>query len=246
MLCTGQEALRLMARTFGGVSTDAVVTGLSSHNTQRSYSIWAYRSGNGGANLGRLFDKRTGVDAEVETFFDNVGNEYTYGRVWSGANAQWKLGSGLPSLNAWHHLLLTYDATLASNAPVYYLDGVAQAVVTTVGASGTPNTNTSAYVVGNRTNDSARNWDGRLCEFAVWNCLLNLADAQRLANGRPANMIESEVGSLIAYYPIAGFYSPEPDSTALNAAATVTGTVLSAGPSWLTTLGPHPVYTNAA
>src|SRR5262249_6476430 len=71
------------ALSFNGGAAK-VTSGLSSHATVRSYMLWTYRTGPGGGNLGRIFDKRTS-GAEVELLYnDDVAQAYHYSRIWSG------------------------------------------------------------------------------------------------------------------------------------------------------------------
>lgn len=187
-----------MARTFGGASTDSITTALTTHATTRSYSIWTYRTGTGGGNLGRMFDKRTS-GAQVELLFHgSADTDYFYDRNWSGAAASWKIA--IPSANAWHNIIVTYDTGATTNDPVIYVDGASVTVTENVAPSGTANTNTDAYVIGNRTNDNARNWAGDLCEFAVWDRILTATEVDAIgADGYSPLFYPS---SLVEYVPL--------------------------------------------
>jgi hypothetical protein len=217
-----------VARTFGGVSTDAVVTGLTTHATLSSYSIWTYRTGAGAGAGGRMFEKRTGADGQVEVWYYNTSatDRYELLRNWSGAVGQWWIAT--PSANAWHHLVITYDTGAAGNNPVIYVDGGSVTVTRSSTPSGTANPNTSAYVLGNRTNDSARNWAGDLAEFAKWEgVLLGQGDVDTLFAGDSYTPLYVQRPFLEAYYEMGRAWSPEPDLTNQQTAATVTGTVFS-------------------
>ena len=168
----------------GTGSDDAITTNLTAHNTLRSYGLWTYREGDGESGTGRMFDKRDN-DTQVE-FFAIFGsaNQYSYRREWSGSSTDWKIDK--PSLNAWHHILIVYDSGDATNDAIIYVDGVSQTVTEANAPSGTPNTNSSAYLLGNRkapTDLFNRTWDGRLCEWAVWNRLLTADEAAILGKG---------------------------------------------------------------
>lgn len=162
----------------GGGSDDAIKTNLTAHNTLRSYGLWTYREGDGEGGTGRMFDKRDS-DTQVE-FFAIFGsaNVYSYRREFSGSSTDWKIDK--PSLNAWHHILIVYDSSDVANDAIIYVDGVSQTVTETGAPSGTASTNTSAYLLGNRNHPTSgfnRTWDGRLCEWAVWNRLLTADEA---------------------------------------------------------------------
>lgn len=71
-------------------------------------------------------------------------------------------------------------------------------------------------------------WDGDLAEFAIWNAALNDAEIAQLATGVAATLVRP--GNLVAYYPLLGTSSPEPDVKG------GTGLTLVNGP----TPAPHP------
>lgn len=172
-----------MARLFGGASTDSITSKLTSHNTLRSYSIWAYRTGNGGGSFGRIFDKRTSGAGQVELFYSDPVTGDQYNRNWTVGQGTW--GITRTSANIWNNFVVTYDAGDVNNKPIIYLNGVAQSLdgIDVQPTSGSANTNTSGYVIGNRTSDNGRNWAGNLCEFAVWNRILTPQEALGIGKG---------------------------------------------------------------
>src|SRR5215207_4971165 len=116
------------ALAFTG-DTGRVTSGLTTHATVRSYSLWTLRRGDGGSGLGRMFDKNT-IGREVELLKNNAAaNAYTYERAWSGRTASWSIPR--PSAKVWHHIAVIYDASRAENNPRIYVDGVAQTVTRT-------------------------------------------------------------------------------------------------------------------
>ncbi|HEX9504004.1 MAG TPA: DUF2341 domain-containing protein, partial [Patescibacteria group bacterium] len=157
------------AAQFGTLSTDKITTGYTAHNLTRTYEAWTYQTGNGGGLGGRVFDKRT-TSPQVELIYqDNGTNTLQYNRDWSTTQGAWSIPR--PSLNAWHHVVVTYDGNSLSNNPVIYLDGVSQTITTITAPVGTLSTNTDPYVIGNRGNDNARNWLGNLDEFRISNVI---------------------------------------------------------------------------
>ncbi len=189
---------------------DKLTTSFSAHSTRRTYSLWAYRRGDGGGGFGRMFDKRT-AGPEVETLHNRSastanGDTYMYSRAFSGTSGFWTIPR--PSANAWHHLCVVYEAA-AGNDPAIYVDGIQQSVTRTSSAtSGSPSTNADPYVIGNRGNDDARSWNGRLAEFAIWDELLSAGECSALARG--ASPASIRANKLVAYWPLWGSASPEP------------------------------------
>jgi hypothetical protein len=199
--------------TYGTTTTDKIVSGLTAHATLRTYSIWVFRNGNGGGNLGRMVDKRTGADGHTEMLnFEIVAVAYQYSRQWSGGEGRWAFSA--PATGEWHQFSVSYDGGAAANDPVMYLDGASQSLVTDINQSGSLNTSGSNYVIGNRGNDDARNWDGQLAEFAVWDRILSAAEHAALGKGfSPLHFRQS----LILYVPMiresVDYYSTVPTVT---------------------------------
>ena len=172
-----------MAYDFTGTgSDDAIKTNLTAHNDTRSYAIWVYREGDGEGGGGRMWDKRDN-EAEVEFLWMwGANNVYDFKRIFSTTPGEWTIPE--PSLNAWHHILVVYDSSDVANDPTIYVDGVSQTLTEESTPVGAANTNTSAYLIGNRNHPTGgynRTWDGRLCEWAVWDRLLTQAEATILA-----------------------------------------------------------------
>ncbi|MCL6480300.1 MAG: LamG domain-containing protein [Firmicutes bacterium] len=208
------------ARDFAAAG-DKVSTPFTAHATQRSYSLWTFRRGDGGGGFGRMFEKRT-TSTEVETFHNRAtgtanGDTYMYTRAFSGTSGFWTIPR--PSANIWHHICIVYEA-VAGSLPTIHVDGIPQTVTALSTTSGSPNTNTDAYVIGGRGNDNLRAWDGRLAEFAIWNALLTASECQALARGASPNTIRRQ--SLVGYWPLWGVSSPEPGLP--GGTATPTGT----------------------
>ena len=212
-----------MAQTFGDAGDNALTT-LTTHNVTRSYSIWTYRTGNGGGGFGRMFEKRT-VSAAVENLAndnDGIANDgYGYQRIWSTGNALWFMP--VPSANVWHNVIVTYDGGATTNDPVMYLDGVSQSITEDTAPSGTINTTTDAYVIGNRNTGTDRTWAGDLCEFAVWNRILTAAEASSI--GARAFSPLFYPTSLVEYVPMV-----RAAISYKNAAPTFTGLVVAPHP----------------
>ncbi len=165
------------AGIWGTHSTDGITTDLNSSSTQRSYSIWFNASGGGGGSLGRLWDKRVSGAQTDEAYFGNDSGIFgiVYSPTWSGGAAGWVWTNGGaevgPTLNTWYYLTITYNNSSVSNAPIFYINGVATSTSVAVSPSGSPTYNTDDYVIGNRANDYARNWQGKLDEFEIANTI---------------------------------------------------------------------------
>lgn len=185
-----------MARVFGGVSTDKLTTGLTAHSTLRTWAVWTYRTGGGGNGLGRIIEK--GASATEFIYNSDGATSYQFQRNWSTGNGVWQIAQ--PSLNAWHHILVTYDGGATTNDPIIYIDGVSQ-TVTQSGAdpSGTIVTDANPVLIGNNSNNN-RVFAGNICEVAIWNRILTAAEASAIgAKGFSPAFFPN---SLVEYAPL--------------------------------------------
>jgi hypothetical protein len=182
-----------MARGFGATlgagSTDMIVSTLAAKATTRSYHIKVNRLGDGGGSFGRIWE-----DSAVIDQFLFSSNTYQFSRAFSVTNGDWFRAA--PSTSTWVDVVVTYDGGDVANDPIFYFDGVSVSVTESNTPSGSLTTTSGAYALGNRASDSARNWDGMLAEFAVWDVILDAAEAAALGKGlsplliRPASLVE--------------------------------------------------------
>lgn len=178
-----------LARGFGATvgvgTTDKVTTKYTANSVLRSYSCWVYTRGTGGNTTGRLFDKRnTGAATNVEaiSIFSGSTTTLNYLRGWTTSASALASWTWTTPATAWFHLCLVYDGSSTSNTPVVYINGAPVAVTTQVAASGVLVTNTAEFVIGNRGDDNARNWDGYIKGLRIYNRLLSAQEAARLFN----------------------------------------------------------------
>jgi hypothetical protein len=220
-----------MARGFGatlGSSTSDIITTkcTTAITGQRSYAVWVNTAGDGGGAFGRLWDK--GATSNQESMSVGPTSGWFFSVVWNSAIVQWQLNV-TPSANVWHHFLVAYNGTSAANNPVMYVDGlVAANAIATAGPTGSLNTDTTAFTVGNRT-DLLRNLDGRVGSFAVWDkVLITQPEARLMAFGMPFQKIRPE--NLIVGLDFSGYGHPAQDFSPFNRAGVVSGTAYTPGP----------------
>lgn len=197
-----------MSRLFTD-SSNRIDTGLATNSALRSYHVWCRRQGDGGNGNGRVWDKNT---SDILT---NNNSVVQFFRNWSGALAQYSITA--PSTGVWTPIGVSYDSGASSNVPVMYTDGVSRSVTTVTAASGSVTNASDNFFLGNRTG-ADRGLDGALCEWAVWDEILNANEFAALARGVSPRYIRP--GSIIAWMPVFGLQSPEPDMI-----RRVTGTV---------------------
>lgn len=220
-----------MARGFyttdGSATTDVISTGYTSYSTQMTYAFWAYRTGAGGGDLARVFDKDgTAATGARLLYYASSGSIYGFTVSWTTTEGTWTIPQN--ATGAWAQFVITYDGSSTTNNPVIYLNGVSQTVTTTstpVGSLDT--TGVGQYTIGNRS-DSIRGWNGRLAEFAYWSRILTAGEIGALAKGFAPSLFPS---GLLLYYPIDGRNSPERNlGMGGGYAGTVTGTAYQVHP----------------
>lgn len=151
---------------FGAASTDVITTDLTSYTptTLTTMEAWAYRTGEGGGNLGRIFH----FNGTWQQLY-NANGSFSFIASWSGVQGSW--GVAGPSLNSWHHLVATYDAGSTSNDPILYIDGVAQTLTADVNPTGTWGPPATTLYIGNRGENPNRVWQGTLDELRLSNSI---------------------------------------------------------------------------
>lgn len=129
----------------------------------------------------------------------------------------------------WGHAAFSLDGSQNLNA---YFNGANVKTGVTLGVrAGTGQTTIGA-------NDSGPNTlDGRVADTAIWSTVLTASEIGALAKGARPNSIRPS--SLVAWWPLDGLSSPEPDLSGKKLNGTVTGTSLAAGPP-VTLFAPKP------
>lgn len=209
-----------MARSTNGTS-DYIDCGSISALGSATYATlagWVYRSASG---------TKAGFGVYLAPYrlswiwwSDNV----FYVQADNGVGAQY-VTVAANSASGWHHIAVVYDGTQGTNTTRLrtYLDGVASTMAAgagTIPATLSATTGTTAYRFGMDNSGSNRFFAGSYAEHGAWSVALTAADVAALYRGSPS-MVRPD--ALLAYWPIMGNASPEPDLYG-NGDGTLTGT----------------------
>lgn len=112
--------------------------------SSKTISFWIKRNSVATTTDQTVISKRdatTGWDIEIRRDSDVTnGAKITYKHIWSGSSgtlAIWRGSSLLNSSSVWYHVVLTYNDSSTSNAPLIYVNGVAETITTAQAAIGT-------------------------------------------------------------------------------------------------------------
>ncbi len=146
-----------------------------------------------------------------------VGNQVASGAKDAADNDVVALTSAGMSTGRWHHCGAVASTTAFRAA---YLDGGNVGVdTTTVVPSGLDRTSIGALV----RNTVVASPNARIADAAIWDTFLNAREMLALAVGVSPLRIRHQ--NLLAYWPLHGLYSPEPDMVGGKLNLTITGTV---------------------
>ena len=190
------------AMNIGTAATwDAIIgNDTSNGSTQKmTFAAWVYKTGSGGSGYGRIID----FGASDIILYSNTSGSLVFESNWSTTNGQFVTPTDTLSTGAWHHVIVTYDATSVNNEASIYVDGAAKAITVAAAPAGTySGINTNDCYVGNRFNKT-RGFEGNLADVAVWNSILTEEEVQALYN---ASKLPENFGPGTATTELPGFH----------------------------------------
>jgi hypothetical protein len=223
------------ALDFDGMN-DHVITNLTAHYSQTTFSAWIYPRSSGEGNLGRIFDKRENLGTEAFFLSMSGSDRLLLQRNFSLTSGRWEAPAGSISLNTWSHVVVTYDSSLTSNDPNIYINGLLVPAVELSAPTGTVVTNSDKYIIGNR-GDTTRTFNGSIDEPRFHSRALSVSeiwDLYQLGNPDKVNSAESQGDSLEK--GIIGYWKFDEGSgtSAADASAGANAATLTNGPTWTT------------
>jgi len=195
-----------MARDFNG-SNQYISYTLDSSQTdlsQVTVAHWFYADSTAGYR--RFWQlANTYPNDQLQCEFDDGYNGWAWQARFSSARGTWTINK--PSTGSWQHFCGTHDLSSTSNDPVLYINGVSQTITERSAPSGTRSNTSTTFTIG-RDTDGTQYWDGKGCEFAIWNRILSADEVAILAEGYSPSFIRN---GLVMYLPLIGRATAEPD-----------------------------------
>ncbi len=99
----------------------------------------------------------------------------------SGDDGYWITSATEVIIDAWSHIVMTYNSDSAANDPIMYVNGIS----VTVGAStptGTRDTEAASDLILGNTSIASRTWDGIFGEHSGYNRILSASEVSSLYN----------------------------------------------------------------
>lgn len=209
-----------MARSLNG-SSDQINCGTawSHYSTATTFSAWIYPT-----SFANTYNCVAQVNDSIDAF--QFFTKSTGKMAWylgSGANID--PGTATLSTGTWYHILQKFDN--ADQISKTFINGASDGTIFS-GANIHVQTGTPTLAVGYDALTINRNFPGRIADFAFWNVALTPGEVSALAQGaRPLTIRPSNI---IAYLPLDGISSPEPDLSGAKNNGTLTGTSNVGGP----------------
>ncbi len=192
-----------MARDFNGTSgylTSTLVSAQQSLDTV-SYSFWEYPDTVPQYRCTFSRPENSSYGARCE-FDDGWG--WVFIPTWTTTEGTWSLAK--PSTGAWTHSVITYNYGATTNDPIWYRDGTSTGLIERRTPAGTKVNNGTAFNIGRNAFAAGQYFDGRICEFGIWNRILSSGEAISLSKGLSPLFFPR---GLVFYVPIIGRTSPE-------------------------------------
>lgn len=156
-------------------STARVNQGLTTNFAQTTWSFWIRKDGVGSGN-NYLFNKSTNANSiRLQAFFQ-------LNQDWTTTDGQWNATGFSPVLGTLYHMVVTYDGSLTSNVPKFYVDGVLLATSTITTPVGT-RTGTGSHTFFNNAGGT-QGWQLAIEDLRIYSRILSDEEVTQVYNAR--------------------------------------------------------------
>ena len=162
-----------------------------------TFSAWVYPTATTSYNT--IYDKAYHGDRHNTLYLQEYYLGYyrlSFERQWSTSNAYWRgtNSSYIVPINAWSHIVLTYDDSTYSNSPAFYVNGES----TSFTKYNTPESGETAVSDASYdlrigfSNNETQPFTGNIDEVAIWSVVLDADNVLAIYNsGSPIDLTEA-------------------------------------------------------
>lgn len=167
-------------------------------------AVWVKIQSDGGANTGRILDKRTNAGGSsgwfILTLNEAAGEcDIRFSMDFTTTAMRVDTTDSI-TLNAWHHIAVTYDSSSDTTEPIVYIDGAALTIgsglTELLNSSGTAVSDASKDLVFGNTDTAIRDFDGLMCDVRLYDSILSASTIGNLANGY------HQATNLVSWWPL--------------------------------------------
>lgn len=171
---TGKYGKSLQFNSASSQSVGAGSPSITDDMPSMTISAWVYETGNGGSSVGKILTKSSGTSGW--TFGTDTGTNLVFFAGYSGAGGA--CGGGdlcvyrdVLTLNAWHHVAVTWSGSNLASSVKMYLDGKLLTAAADLSADGNGSRVTDASyntTIGN-VSTGGEGWTGKIDDVKVYN-----------------------------------------------------------------------------
>lgn len=147
-------------------------------------AAWVKIASDGGVNTGRIMDKRNVSSGWFILTLNEAGGEVDirFSMDWSTADYRIITTNSI-TLNAWHHIAVTYNSDSTANAATLYIDGSSVAFTQELSPAGTRLSDAAEPLILCNRESGSREFDGSICDVRLYSSELSAGTISNLANG---------------------------------------------------------------
>ena len=216
------------ASNHADVSADATINNI--FDGGGTVAVWVKVESDGGANTGRILDKRDSSGGWFILTLSEAGGacKIRFSQDFTATDMRVDTTTADVTLNTWTHIAVTYDSSSAATEPIMYIDGTALTIgsglTEVLNSSGTAVSDASkGLTFANVATNLNRGFDGSMCDVRLYNSILSAATIGNLANGY------HQATDLVSWWPLLN--DDYTDSVGSNDATDLGGALDTDGPA---------------
>ncbi len=180
-------------------SNTTAVTGI----TTKTWMFWIYQTSNTTYTIPlSLSNSGGGANENTQlTINHNANGAIEWFCSFTTTGGSWENRTNILTINAWHHIAITYDGSSAANNPILYLDNVVTSIPVQTAPVGTYRTNGSNQLKVLGSTGIASSIVGNILDVRMYNRILTAAEISDIYKSRLAI---SNLYGLVFHAPLTG------------------------------------------